>query len=128
MVRLSHPACAITSAEKELGTCTHPFTAVPPSCQIFLRRFSLPFDPSRRASVAPETCRTDPSWIQAEVPVSVVGEFGHFSDIPATFHRIPAYQADGSASQERVREHAADSLVWPARMPTASGRGRRQEG
>src|SRR5215210_7377255 len=41
MVRLSHPACAITSAEKELGTCNHPFTTVPPSLQILFRRFSL---------------------------------------------------------------------------------------
>src|SRR5215210_7607089 len=40
-VRLSHPACAITSAEKELGTCNHPFTTVPPSRQMLFRRFSL---------------------------------------------------------------------------------------
>src|SRR5829696_4921624 len=45
MVRLSHPECAITSAEKELGTCSHPFTAVSPSRQIFLRGFSLILDP-----------------------------------------------------------------------------------
>src|SRR5829696_2057431 len=64
MVRLSHPACAITSAEKELGTCNHPFTAVSPSRQIFLRRFSLILDPSRRDSVSR---RTDPSRIPAEV-------------------------------------------------------------
>src|SRR5918993_5740878 len=40
-VRLSHPACAITSAEKELGTCNHPLTTVLPSRQILFRRFSL---------------------------------------------------------------------------------------
>src|SRR5918993_4094647 len=40
-VRLSHPACAITSAEKELGTCNHPLTTVPPSRQILFRRLSL---------------------------------------------------------------------------------------
>jgi hypothetical protein len=44
MVRLSHPECAMTSAEKELGTCNHPFTAVSPSRQIFFRRFSLTLD------------------------------------------------------------------------------------
>src|SRR5918995_3695054 len=44
-VRLSHPACAITSAEKELGTCNHPFTAVSPPRQISLSRFSLILDP-----------------------------------------------------------------------------------
>src|SRR5918995_3629371 len=49
MVRLSHPECAMTSAEKELGTCSPPLTPVPPSCQIFLRRFSptLPPPPPR---------------------------------------------------------------------------------
>src|SRR5215218_1244477 len=82
MVRLSHPACAITSAEKELGTCNHPFTAVSPSRQIFFRRFSLTFDPllqrhtdaSRNpvdvvaspstSQVAPVPCPTPPSSLR----------------------------------------------------------------
>src|SRR5215207_2273473 len=48
MVRLSHPACAMTSAEKELGTCSHPFTTAPPSLQMVLRRFSLTAHPLSR--------------------------------------------------------------------------------
>src|SRR5829696_1503790 len=79
IVRLSHPACAITSAEKELGTCNQPFTAVSPSRQIFFRRFSLTLDllPQRHtyascnsvdvvaspstSQVAPVPCPTPPS-------------------------------------------------------------------
>jgi hypothetical protein len=41
MVRLSYPAWAITSTENELGTCSQPFTTVPPSLQMLLKRFSL---------------------------------------------------------------------------------------
>src|SRR5215204_3080765 len=90
MVRLSHPACAITSAEKELGTCNHPLTAVSPSRQIFLRRFSLILDPlPPRLGVASHRSILDPGGGRRR-PVSVVGDFGHFTEIPATFQRIPA--------------------------------------
>jgi hypothetical protein len=41
MVRLSYPAWAMTSAEKELGTCSQPFATVPPSLQMLFKRFSL---------------------------------------------------------------------------------------
>jgi len=34
----------MTSAEKELGTCNHPLTTVPPSRQMVFKRFSLTFD------------------------------------------------------------------------------------
>src|SRR5215208_3871196 len=82
MVRLSHPACAITSAEKELGTCNHPFTAVSPSRQIFFSRLAFPFDlPLQRppdasrnpmdvvaspstSQVAPVPCPTPPSSLR----------------------------------------------------------------
>src|SRR5215203_5882402 len=70
MVRLSHPECAMTSAEKELGTWSHPLTAVPPSCQIFLRRFSLILGPlpprlgcprvASHAQIHPRTRRRSP--------------------------------------------------------------------
>jgi hypothetical protein len=50
MVRLSYPTCAMTSAEKELGMCNQPFTTVPPSLQMVLKRFSL-------ISYPPFTCR-----------------------------------------------------------------------
>src|SRR5918994_4721351 len=41
IVRLSYPAWAMTSAENGLGTCSQPFTTVPPSFQMVLKRFSL---------------------------------------------------------------------------------------
>src|ERR671916_271876 len=80
-VRLSQPAWAMTSAEKELGTCSHPLSTTPSLPQMDLTLFSRTPSPpglwSHKKTPADETraeilCRTIPSY-RGRVPSSEAG-------------------------------------------------------
>src|SRR5918997_2490955 len=57
-VRQSQPAWAITSAENELGTCSHPLRTTPPFLQIDLTLFSRTPSPPELPKTTPRRCGT----------------------------------------------------------------------
>src|SRR5215208_7659816 len=89
MVRLSHPECAMTSAEKELGTCNHPFTAVSPSRQIFFRRFSLTLDLLLQRHT---DASCNPVDVVGRQSLHFAGGAGPLSDSLFESERIPAHR------------------------------------